>query len=246
MNSISIRYLPKMDYSATEAMNTLATNITFCGSDTRVIQITSCRKHEGKSSICLGLWRTLALMGYRVVFVDADLRRSVFNSTYGIRFQTEKLGLTHFLSNDDLAIEDVVYETNVENGYLIPAGHEVANSNQLLSNRRLGEMMGELKEWFDYVIVDTSPVGAIVDAATISQWCDGTLLVITQDVTTKQEIIRAKEQIEKAGRPVLGTILNRVAMNKSSSRYYNKGYYSAYGYNYYRKEDGNRTKKAKK
>ena len=246
MNNASIRYLPKLDYSATEAMNTLATNITFCGSDTKVIQITSCREREGKSSICLGLWRTLAQMGYRVLLVDADLRRSVFNSTYGVRFQTSRQGLTHFLSKDGLNVEDVVYRTNVENGYLLPSGHDVANSNQLLSSRRLSDLMKELKGWFDYVIVDTTPVGAIVDAATISQWCDGTLLVITQDETTKQEIIRAKEQIEKAGQPVLGAILNRVAMDKSSSRYYNKAYYSAYESYYYQTDERKGKKKAKK
>lgn len=236
MKQAQIRYLPKLDYAATEAINTLCTNITFTGDDVKTIQLTSCRESEGKTLLSVSVWTTLAQMGLKTVLLDADLRRSSVNGKCGVKFMEEPLGLSHYLNKKDIPADDILYETNIPNAFLIPVGREVVNSMQLLSSPRLDELIKGLKEDFDYIIIDTPPVGAIVDAATVAKRCDGTLLVVTQNKTTKEEVLSAKRQIEQAGCPVLGTVLNHVDMKSKSSRYYNSAaYYSAYRSNYYTK-----------
>ena len=132
MKTVKIENFPALDYATNEALNTLGTNLVFAGDEVRRILITSCREHEGKSFISMGIMHTLASMGYNVVLVDADLRRSVVASTYGVRFTVEALGLSHFLSRR-IPLEDVVYEADIPGNYIVPVGHDVANSMQLLS-----------------------------------------------------------------------------------------------------------------
>ena len=239
MRRVIFRSVPKLDYGTTESINTLCTNITFCGSDTKAILLTSCREHEGKSSITLSAWRTLASMGYSTVLIDADLRRSLLSSRYGIQYPDGKEGLSHYLSRDKIGIKDIVYQTNMKDAFFVPCGHDVANSITLLSNTRFGELIRELKEEFDYILIDTPPIGAIVDAASVAKWCDGALLVVTQNGVKNQEVLYAKEQIEKSNCPVIGAILNKVKMDRTSSRYYNRAYYAAYYSNYYSKRERN-------
>ena len=233
MTDAVIQLIPKLDYDIEEAFNKLATNITFCGDDMKILLITSCREHEGKSTLCFLTWKKLAEMGYRTLMIDADLRRSIFRNRFRMVFQGDEYGLSHYLTRSGLAVEDAVYRTNIPNGYWIPAGRNVLNSLQLLSGKKLEVMLSELKKEYDYVIIDSPPIGAIVDAATIARCCDGAMLVVRHNSTTKQEVLYAKDQIEKSGCPVLGTILNDVSMNCMSSRYYNQGNYSAYKLGYY-------------
>ena len=238
MKNAIIRYIPNIDFRASEAINTLATNITFTGNDTKCIQLTSCREHEGKSALSVMTWKTLADMGYKTVLIDADLRRSTLKSKYGIRLEGEGTGLSHYLSRNNIEIDDILYSTNISKAIYIPAGHDVANSMQLLSNKRLELLIEKLKAEYDYILIDTPPVGAIVDAATVARCCDGALLVVTHNKTTKWEVLNGKEQIEKAGCPVLGTVLNKVEMTKNSSKYYSRAYYSSYYSDYYSSNEG--------
>lgn len=236
MKTVKIENFPALDYATNEALNTLGTNLVFAGDEVRRILITSCREHEGKSFISMGIMHTLASMGYNVVLVDADLRRSVVASTYGVRFTGEALGLSHFLSRR-IPLEDVVYEADIPGNYIVPVGHDVANSMQLLSSWRLKEMLDELAQHFDYVIVDTPPIGAIVDAAVVAKSCDAAVLVVSAGLATKQEVANAKQQIEKSGCPMIGAVLNKVEMARGSSRYYHRSMYAAYeAQGYYRRE----------
>lgn len=233
MKQAVFKYLPKLEYAAKEAVNKLCTNITFTGADTTVLQLTSYREHEGKTLLTLCVWSTLAEMGFKTALVDADLRRSIINGKCGISYKDEAWGLGHYLAKRDVNAGDIVYETNIPNAHFIPAGCEVANSMQLLTGHRFETLMNSLKKEYDYVIIDTPPIGAIVDAATIARCCDGALLVVTQNKTTREELLNAKEQIEKAGCPLLGTVLNRVKMDSISNRYYSSAYYSVYRSGYY-------------
>lgn len=236
MKRVKVENFPQLDYSTNESLNTLATNVVFAGDDIRRILVTSCREHEGKSFVSMGLMRTLASMGYSVVLVDADLRRSVIASKYGIRFPAEGMGLSHYLSRR-LSLDEIAYETDIPGAYIVPVGHDVVNSMQLLSSWRFEELLTQLAEKVDYVIVDTPPVGAIVDAAVIAKSCDGAILVVSANLATKQEVVNAKQQIEKSGCPMIGAVLNKVEMTRSSSKYYHR-YYAAYeSKGYYRRED---------
>ena len=114
MNTLEFRKLPQLSYPVNEAFNTLSTNISFLGRDTKKLMLTSSHASEGKSFTSLSLARKLAERGKRVVLVDTDLRRSMIVSTYGVKFpqDSKKYGLSHYLAG--IAEQDeVLYKTNV-------------------------------------------------------------------------------------------------------------------------------------
>lgn len=239
MNKLSFTRFDSLPYANQEAFNTLCTNITFAGSNVHRIMITSCHASEGKSYVSMNVMRTLAQLGYNVVLVDCDLRRSQVKRRYGVQFENgDGRGMTHYLVGQ-CNLEDILYETDIPGGYYIPIGREVKNSLALLQDVRLQECMDQLNKVFDYVIVDAPPVGLIIDAATIATACDGTLLVVKYNAIAAKEVIAAREQIERSGCAVLGVVLNEVAFESLSSRkYYNK-YGSSYYYSSsYYKTDG--------
>lgn len=244
MKQVKIENFPQLDYATNEALNTLGSNIVFSGENMRRILVTSCREHEGKSFVSMGIMNTLASMGYSVVLVDADLRRSVIASKYGIRFPAEGMGLSHYLTRR-IALEDVAYETDIPGAYMIPVGRDVVNSMQLLSSLRFEELLNQLAEKVDYVIIDTPPVGAIVDAAVVAKSCDGAIIVVSSNLATKKELVSAKQQIEKSGCPVIGAVLNKVEKSHSS-KYYHRYYGSYESKGYYRRDSEDESKGKKK
>ena len=242
MNKLVMSRFPELDYACREAINTLCTNLTFAGSETRAIMLTSCQAHEGKSFLSMNIHRTLAQLGHKVILVDADLRRSQIAARYGMKIQEgEGQGLSHFLANL-CPLSSVVYETDVRGAYMIPVGKEVPNSLALLSTARFGQMIRQLKTQFDYVLVDAPPVGVIIDAAEIAKFCDGTVLAVKYNNVSRRELQEVKRQIVRTGCPILGAVLNDVDFdNLSNKKYYNKHYYSHYESDYLR--DGKSRKK---
>jgi len=229
MNQLTMRYFPAFDYAYKEAINTLCTNLTFCGSEKKAIVLTSTRESEGKSFLSHSILRVLAELGCRVLLVDADLRRSQAMARYSIALSNRRgKGLAHYLAGM-CTLDEVVYSTNVDNAYMIPVGKTVSNSLALLRTPRLGEMISRLKEEYDYVLIDAPPVGAIIDASEIARVCDGALIVVKYNLSSGSELAESKKQIEWAGCEVLGAIINDVDLGSFSGRkYYNKKYYTKY------------------
>ncbi|MDD2648197.1 MAG: CpsD/CapB family tyrosine-protein kinase [Eubacteriales bacterium] len=218
----------KLDYACNEAMNTLCTNLEFSGRNVKKIMFTSCRPQEGKSFLTLNMMRTLAGLGKRVVLVDCDLRRSMLESRYVSMIEGEKLGMTHYLAGQCQA-EDIVYQTNIQNAYLVMVGRDVANSLQLLSTPLLRQLLDQLAESFDYVLVDAPPVGTIIDAALIAKDCDGIVFVVSSSLISRRELIDSVNQLRKTETPILGTVLNKVEFDSSTAKkYYYKSYYTYY------------------
>ena len=234
MNSCEITALPKLDYATAEAMNTLCTNLNFSGSEMRRIMITSSRANEGKSFISMNVARKMAEFGKKVAFIDMDLRKSVINNRYGIRFSSdENLGVVHFLAGLN-NLSDVVYSTNFRNMYMIPVGRLVSNPMTLLTSTRLQSLMESLLKIMDVIIVDAPPVGLVIDAAEIAKFCDGVLFAVKYNTIRRRELVDAKEQIERTGCKILGCVLNEVSFNSySSKKYYYKNYYDHYSSSYY-------------
>lgn len=203
--------------------------------------ITSCHASEGKSYLSINLARALAQRGKRVALVDADMRRSMINSTYGVRFEHDKSGgsgLSHFLAGM-VGMDEVVYQTDITNMLMVPVGREVPNPLALLSGRHFEELLDTLAKMVDYVIVDAPPVGVVIDAAEIAKVCDGTMIAVHYNDVRRQELLDVKQQIEQSGCPILGTVLNQVDYdNYLGRKYYYKSYYkySRYKkYGYYNK-----------
>lgn len=230
MNTLEITRLPSLSYACNEAMNTLATNLFYCGDNTKVIMLTSRYANEGKSFLSINLMRTLASLGKSVVLLDTDLRRSRLVSHYGIRFHGDKnKGLAHYLAGLS-EMGDVVYRTNIENAYMVPIGREVRSSLQLLSSSRMKPLMDVLTQEFDIVLVDTPPVGVIVDGLEMAKHCTGALLVVSEGHGHKRDIAEITRQIKQTGCPVMGAVLNNVEFGSFANRkyYYKSERYSSY------------------
>jgi capsular exopolysaccharide synthesis family protein len=233
MNNLRIGHFDPLEYSCSEALNTLCTNLTFAGDDMRKILITSCREGEGKSFMSMNLMRSLASIGKRVVLVDADLRRSALVSQYGIETEGKPRGLSYYLANM-CGIDDLVYKTDIPGAFMVLGGRDAASSLRLLSRPRLPLLLNALAKSFDIVLIDSAPIGVIIDAAEVAKSCDGVLMVVSDKTVTRRELSEAIVQLQNTGATMIGTVLNKVSFeSRSSKNYYHRAYYSHYRGGYY-------------
>lgn len=232
MKRVTIGHFPQMSYARSESINMLCTNLSFAGAQTKVIMVTSCRENEGKSTTVIETMRKMAELGHSVVLVDADLRKSVIKETYQLEFsQEEDAGLAHYLSGQ-AAMEDILYETDIDGAYIVPVGRNVADPMGLLTSDRFKELISWLAASADYVLVDTPPLGMVIDSAEIAKSCDGSVIVVSYNKIHRKELLGVKEQLEKTGRPILGVVLYAVDFdNYMNKMYYNRSKYG-YGYGY--------------
>jgi len=212
----------KKDYHSEEAYRTLRTNVLFCGDENKVIAITSCTPDEGKSTISFELAASLADAGNRVLFIDADLRKS---RTIGrLRIKKATKGFTHYLSGQS-QINEVIYDTSISNLHMILAGPIPPNPAELLGGKYFKVLIPALRKRYDYIIIDTPPLGNVIDCAVMAKECDGAIMVIESQKISYKFAQRVKDQLVKAGFPLLGVVMNKVKTN--DKRYYDK-YYGAY------------------
>ena len=233
MKKLTLKRLDTLPYGAQESLNRLRVNLGFCGKEYKKIIVTSSTPGEGKSFVSVNLWRMLAEAGHKVVLVDADIRKSMMRSRHQIVGGEENyIGITFYLSGQ-AEMEDILYETNVENGYMVPVAYTVSNPAILLQNERFPKLLDYLAERFDYVLVDTPPLTNVADGDLIASHCDGALLVVRSGVTPRQLIATSIKQLERANCKLMGIALNRVDVKKDArySKYSKYGYYySSYGY----------------
>ena len=231
--NIELLQLFKDRYAKAEAFKTLRTNLLFSGKDVKVITVTSCTANEGKSSLCIELAKNMAQVDKKVLLLDADLRKSVVVSKY--TEATGVSGLSEYLSGQK-TLDDVLYATQYEGFDIIFAGQYPPNPVDLLSSDALKELIRYGREHYDYVLIDTAPLGLVIDAAVTSSLSDGALLVIGENSISYRFAQMVKEQIEKSGCRVLGVVLNLIGTGSSSYyyRYYDRRYYGKYGKYYYR------------
>jgi capsular exopolysaccharide synthesis family protein len=177
-----------------------------------------------------------------VVLVDTDLRRSVLVSRYEIETVGKIRGLSAFLVNM-YNVDDIVYETDIPGAFMVLGGGDVANSLTLLSTPRLPMLLNALAKVFDVVLVDSTPIGVIIDAAEVAKSCDGVLMVVSDNTVSRRELAEAVVQLQNTGVDIIGTVLNKVSFDShSSKKYYHRAYYSHYSRGYYgdRESDNNR------
>lgn len=226
-NYLKITNFQQLDYVCNESMNTLCTNLSYCGKDIRKIMITSRYAGEGKSYISMNLLHTFSQLGKRTVLIDADLRASGIQSDYRLIYSTKNhYGLSEYLSGI-CTLKEAVYQTDWPNTYMIPAGHEAPNPLQLLDTHAMGNLIEQLAGQFDVVLIDTPPVGILADAVALAKFCDGALLVVGYCKGKQQEIGDVVERIKQTECKVLGAVLNGVKFNSMSNRHY---YYSSERY----------------
>ncbi len=214
------------DYFYEEAIKTLRTNIQFAGMDIKTITVTSCYPNEGKSDIAFQLAKEIGNMNKKVLFVDADIRKSSMMNRYQVKSRVS--GLSQYLSGQ-VGRNEIFYNTNFPNLDIVFSGPMAPNPSELLEQESFEALMQFERSFYDYVIVDTPPIGSLIDAAVVAKQCDGAILVIESGAVSRKVAEKAKEQLEKSGCRVLGAVLNKVDMRRD--RYYSK-YNSKYSYYY--------------
>lgn len=216
------------DFLTNESFKTLRTNIMFCGPDIKVIVITSSRENEGKSVISAEIAKSMAEANKRSLLIDADMRKSVMLRR-NIASQNF-CGLSEFLSSQS-ELENTLYNTQNPLFDVIFSGHFPPNPVELLSSERFNKLIEDAREVYDYIIIDSPPLGSVIDSAVIATQCDGAIMVMTTGVVTVKEGIEVKQQLEKSGCKIMGVVLNDVygKSTKYTKKHYKNYEYSAYG-----------------
>ena len=218
-----------LNYYEKESFNTLCGNISLSGFDTKVISITSAAPNEGKSSLSYKLAETLTEYGKDVVYVDCDMRNSSFCRHYGIDKKKIK-GLSEYLSGNVTVDDILINNENNSKLFIICSGKNPPMPSALLSGERFAELVKALRENFDYVILDTPPINAVIDSIFISNASDGTIMVVESGVTERPAAERAMAELTMSSANILGVIVNKIGMKNHYGYGYGYGKYGKYGY----------------
>ena len=168
------------------------------------------------------------MAGKKTVLLDADIRKSVLVQRYLV--DSDVKGLSQYLSGQ-APVRDILYGTNYENMDVIFAGPMAPNPSELLNGKVFAKLMIELKQRYDYVLIDTPPMANVVDAAIVGKVCDGAILLIESGFVGYRAAQKGIKQLEKSGTHMLGAVLNKVDARKE--KYYSYySYGSKYGYGY--------------
>lgn len=192
----------------------------------RVVLLTSPQPGDGKTSTTLNLAIALAQSGLTVVVVDADLRKG---NCHTLLWLENSRGLSDILTGN-LTLEEGVQRTPVDGLSLLSRGAVPSDPAALLGSGKMKEVLGVLRERFDFVLIDSPPVIAVIDATALSRLCDGVLLVLGGQRTTVEAARRAVERLEGADAPILGVVLNAIDFRDpdfADYRDYHKSYYAA-------------------
>ena len=229
-------------FAYVEAFKTLRTNLEFLSSETdcKKIVVTSPLAEEGKTNVSINLAVTLADAGKKVILLDCDLRRSILED-YLLSEDKNKWnkqftkGLSGILCGKFNLAESSIEMKNL-GITVLPSGKHPPNPSELLASKKMGQLIQELDEIYDYIIFDAPPISLVTDAAVIGKYTDGALLVVRYKSTPVVMIKKAMENLNNAGIKVIGSILNAFDIKKSNI--YGKKYYGYYRYAYKKEGEG--------
>ncbi len=205
---------------AAESYRKLRTNLSFASVDRpiRRILVTSALAAEGKTTTAMNLAAALAETGKRVVLVDADLRRpQVYHRTGGIG----DIGFTNYLKGDG-TMADLLQSSDVVGLHILASGPQPPNPAELLGSKKAGQGIENLSAMFDYVVIDSPPLLPVTDAAVLSQWADGVLLVARANQSRLPDVAASIEQLEAVNADLIGVVLTDVPTRGGAYKY---GYY---------------------
>ena len=220
----SIAVFENQNNLMSETFRNIRTNLQFMlQNDKKVILVTSTVSGEGKSFISANLAISLSLLGKKVVIVGLDIRKPGLNKVF--RLSTKEKGITLYLANPETDLMSLVQPSDInQNLYILPGGTVPPNPTELLARDGLDKAIEILKKNFDYVILDTAPVGMVTDTLLIGRVADLSVYVCRADYTHKVEYTLINELAEEKKLPNLCTVINGVDLKR---RKY--GYYYGYG-----------------
>jgi capsular exopolysaccharide synthesis family protein len=210
--------------SIAEAYRMVRTNLEFArsGGPNHTMLITSALPGEGKSTTAANLARVLAQTGRRVILVDADLRRPTLHRLFEL---PNSSGLSTLFVMDDPDVGVFLQRTPVENLLLLPSGPLPPNPAELLSSRRMGEIIAALKDAADLVVFDSPPLLGVADAAALAAQLDGVVLVVDSGRTRANALTGAADALRRAQATIWGVVLNKLKAGRGDGYYYYYPYY---------------------
>ena len=236
----SIAVFENQNNLMSETFRNVRTNLQFMlGNGQKVILVTSTVSGEGKSFISVNLAISLSLLGKKVVIVGLDIRKPGLNKVFNI--SRKEQGITQYLSNPEKNLMDLVQASDVSKSlYILPGGTVPPNPTELLARDGLDKAIETLKKNFDYVILDTAPVGMVTDTLLIGCVADLSVYVCRADYTRKAEFTLINELAENNKLSNLCTVINGLDFQKKKYGYYYGygkygkyyGYGKRYGYGY--------------
>lgn len=217
-------------FQATEAFNAFSNNliVTMNMNDEKVIVISSPEMSDGKSTVALNLAKSMAKMGNKVLLVDMDLRRPSIHKKLNM---PNKKGIIDLLGKVD-NINSFTHK-GIEDGLdIILSGGVSPNPSEMLSSKKMTDIISKFKDIYDYIIIDSPPINVVTDACIISQLSAGIVVVLRSNVAHYDDFKKTVENVEVARGKIVGVVINGV--EDSSVKYgkkygYKKGYYK-YGY----------------
>ena len=236
----SIAVFENQNNLMSETFRNIRTNIQFMlQNDKKVILVTSTVSGEGKSFTSANLAISLSLLGKKVVIVGLDIRKPGLNKVFNL--SSKEKGITQYLANPEMDLMSLVQLSDVnKNLYILPGGTVPPNPTELLARDGLDKAIEILKKNFDYVILDTAPIGMVTDTLLIGRVADLSAYVCRADYTHKAEYTLINELYHEKKLPNLCTIINGVDLKKRKYGYYygygkygkHYGYGKRYGYGY--------------
>ena len=196
----------------------IRTNIEFSNIDKniKVINITSTKQGEGKSTVIANLAVTFANSNKRVLILDGDLRNPTVHKMFQI---SNKKGLTDVLRGHKTFIE-CINTTQVENLHVVACGTRPQNPSEILGSQRMKDLVKNLRDEYDYIFIDTPPIGIVTDAGIVSTYVDGTVFVVASQDAKVDRIVQAKKNLEVVNANILGVVLNKVDTKGNLDEYY--------------------------
>ncbi|ADU00741.1 polysaccharide biosynthesis tyrosine autokinase [Mycolicibacterium gilvum] len=215
-----------------EAFRKLRTNLQFLAVDNppRVIVVTSSMPHEGKSTTAINIALALAEAEHSVVLVDGDMRRAMLHKYLDL---VGTVGFSTVLSGA-APIAEALQKTRFPGLTVLAAGAIPPNPSELLGSQAARKLLNELRGQFDYVIVDSTPLLAVTDAAILAAGADGVLIMARFGQTKREHLTHAVASLESVGAPLLGAVFTMTPSRGGSSYSY------SYSYGYYGEDVGKR------
>lgn len=240
MENIALKLPGSNDFFTQEAYKVLRTNIQFCGADIKVIAITSCNENEGKTTIALHLAKSFAELGKKVLLIDADMRKSVMAGRNTTAKNTK--GLSELLTGMN-TLEECLYDTQYSKLNILFAGQYPPNPVELISGKYFEDLIAHARQAYDYVIIDTPPLGRVIDSAVVAAIADGTVMVMGGNRVRAKQAKEVVAQLKMSNCKILGVVRNNTS--KKSKGYYSGKYSYGRKYGYGSKYYGYGTKYGK-
>ena len=226
-DQVAVELIPHTDPRSpvAEAYRALRTSLLLSSAEElHTILVTSSVPKEGKSTTAVNLGVVLAQLGKKVVIVDADLRKPKIRHIFGA---ASGRGLVDYLAHQAEA-SDIVVASDVPRLSYIQSGPIPPNPSELLASQRMTGLLAELRDEFEFILVDSPPVLAVADAVILGNHVDGVILCVHGGRTPREIVQRASSRLRQAGTHTLGALLNNLDVRKQGYRY-SQGYYEYYG-----------------